>query len=73
MSSTELGLPKLVKRVYIHKKHLDDATTANVKQYLRTKYKHYVAKGTKLEIKPFGILTEVSNIKWGRMLASTEI
>ncbi len=72
MSSTELGLPKLVKKTYIHNKHIEDATAANVKRYLRTKYRHYIAKGTKLEIKPFGILTEVSNIKWGRMLASTE-
>lgn len=66
--------PKLIKETYIHNKHLNgDTSEASVKQYLKNTYKHYIAKGTELDIKPYGILTKVSNIKWGRMLASTEL
>lgn len=66
--------PKLVKETYIHNKHLGgDTSEASVKQYLKNTYKHYIAKGTELDIKPFGILTKVSNIKWGRMLTESEL
>lgn len=68
----ELGIPKLVKNTYIHNKHLTATTETGVKQYLKDNYGHFIAKDAKLEITPFGILTKVSNIKWGRQVASTE-
>ena len=72
LSCKELGIPKLVKEVYIHNKHLTATNKAGVKQYLKDTYKHFLAKDAQLEITPFGILTKVSNIKWGRQVATTE-